>query len=84
MVHKMQKKKCKCMGPTGLCTWKVCWRDLPDFQRVAEALKRNFEKSHKLNRTNSLQTLYPVPTLEKLMKVGELFHLDTSPGEDIS
>ncbi|KAK3744100.1 hypothetical protein QZH41_016789 [Actinostola sp. cb2023] len=53
-------KSCKCHGVSGSCTVKICWRTMPNFNIVAELLRKKFDRSTRVrpnsNKTKLLKT----------------------------
>ena len=46
------KTDCKCVGPTGSCSMKICWKTVPKFREVGRILKENFESARKIRLSN--------------------------------
>jgi len=45
MVTTMMSTKCRCHGVSGSCAVRTCWKSLPPFRRVGDALKDKYETS---------------------------------------
>nr|ACJ64867.1 WntP-4 [Schmidtea mediterranea] len=50
VIIKSMETKCKCQGASGACTSKYCWKTLPDFSKIGEALKNKYLNAKKLPR----------------------------------
>ncbi|XP_065178799.1 protein Wnt-5a-like [Sycon ciliatum] len=42
------RRTCKCIGLTGACTSKICWRSLPTIQIVGEILMENYRNARQV------------------------------------
>lgn len=74
-------RACKCHGMSGSCSVKVCWKRLPAFRQVGEALFQRYEgAAHvKLVEGKRRKKLRPVsPDIKKPNKT-ELVYLEDSP-----
>jgi wingless-type MMTV integration site family protein 16 len=45
MVQLLMATKCRCHGVSGSCAVRTCWKSLPMFRRVGDALKEKYENS---------------------------------------
>lgn len=45
IVRKLLKKDCQCHGISGSCQLKTCWKTLPQFREVGDALLKKYEKA---------------------------------------
>ncbi|XP_067634113.1 protein Wnt-2 isoform X1 [Eurosta solidaginis] len=45
LVKNLLKTDCKCHGVSGSCVMKTCWKSLPPFRQVGEALMRKYNKA---------------------------------------
>lgn len=45
IVAKLLKKDCLCHGVSGSCSLKTCWRTLPTFREIGDALHQKYEKA---------------------------------------
>lgn len=45
IVRKLLKKECQCHGISGSCQLKTCWKTLPTFREVGDALLKKYEKA---------------------------------------
>lgn len=42
-IRSRMERVCKCHGMSGSCSMRVCWRKLPQFRRVGDALTSAYE-----------------------------------------
>lgn len=77
------QRVCKCHGMSGSCSMRVCWRRMPSFRAVGEALYSRYEgASHvklverRRGRPKKLRAISP--DLKKPNKT-DLVYLDDSP-----
>ncbi|XP_025107621.1 protein Wnt-16-like isoform X1 [Pomacea canaliculata] len=54
-VENLMRLRCRCHGVSGSCAVKTCWRGLPSFHEVGQALKDSYEKSVRLARRSPNQ-----------------------------
>lgn len=40
----MLQTECKCHGVSGSCTVRTCWRTLPSFRQIGDALMKKYYK----------------------------------------
>lgn len=66
------------MGPTGLCTWEVCWKTMPAFPTIAERVHKQFKMAQKLNYDNTKYNIELENILGKY-KQTNLFYMARSP-----
>ncbi|XP_026677924.1 protein Wnt-2-like [Diaphorina citri] len=45
MVKTLLQTECKCHGVSGSCTMKTCWRTLPPFKVIGDALMKKYWKA---------------------------------------
>uniref|UniRef100_A0A8D8Q9G2 Protein Wnt n=2 Tax=Cacopsylla melanoneura TaxID=428564 RepID=A0A8D8Q9G2_9HEMI len=45
MVKTLLQTECKCHGVSGSCTMKTCWRTLPPFKVIGDALMKKYHKA---------------------------------------
>lgn len=45
MVKASLQTECKCHGVSGSCTMKTCWKSLPPFSQVGEALMKKYNRA---------------------------------------
>lgn len=45
MVKASLQTECKCHGVSGSCTMKTCWKSLPPFSKVGEALMKKYDRA---------------------------------------
>lgn len=74
---------CKCHGMSGSCSLRVCWRKMPTFRVVSEALAGRYEGASHVKlverRRGRLKKLRAIsPDLKKPNKT-DLVYLDDSP-----
>lgn len=74
------QRVCKCHGMSGSCSMRVCWRRLPPFRQVGEALFQSYEGASHVKfvekRKKKLRAVSP--ELKKPNKT-DLVFLDDSP-----
>lgn len=46
---------CKCHGPTGSCSWKTCWKELPKFRKIGRYLKKRYSYGLRLDFNEKLK-----------------------------
>jgi wingless-type MMTV integration site family, member 7 len=44
-MQQMLKTDCKCHGVSGSCAMKTCWKSLPPFRIIGNALKKKYNKA---------------------------------------
>ncbi|XP_048761145.1 protein Wnt-8b-like isoform X2 [Ostrea edulis] len=54
-VSKSMRMMCKCHGPTGSCSWKTCWKELPKFRKIGRYLKRRYSYGLRLDFNEKLK-----------------------------
>ncbi|XP_020280987.1 protein Wnt-7b isoform X2 [Pseudomyrmex gracilis] len=45
IVKALLQTECKCHGVSGSCTVRTCWRTLPSFRQIGDALKKKYDKA---------------------------------------
>ncbi|ESN92407.1 hypothetical protein HELRODRAFT_89495, partial [Helobdella robusta] len=50
ILSSLMKIKCRCHGVSGLCGVRTCWKSLPTFREVGDALKNKYETSIEISR----------------------------------
>lgn len=45
MVKTLLRTECKCHGVSGSCTVRTCWRTLPSFRQVGDALMKKYYRA---------------------------------------
>lgn len=80
-VKSRMSRACKCHGMSGSCSLKVCWKRLPAFRQVGEALFQRYEgAAHvKLVEGKRRRKLRPVSHDIKKPNKTELVFLEDSP-----
>jgi wingless-type MMTV integration site family protein 16 len=80
MISNQMTVKCRCHGVSGSCAVKSCWRRMPNFRQIGDALKHKYEHSvrishnsrRQLRRKEKRKRREPVPE-------NELVFIETSP-----
>lgn len=79
-IRSKMQRVCKCHGMSGSCSLRVCWRRLPTFRIVGEALYQNYEGASHVKfverRKKKLRAVSP--DMKKPIKT-DLVYLDDSP-----
>ncbi len=52
------KLACRCHGISGSCTIKTCWRELPTFDQIGDAVKEKYNAAVKVHVSRSRQLRY--------------------------
>ncbi|CAE1139814.1 WNT8 [Acanthosepion pharaonis] len=75
------KTTCKCHGVSGSCTTKTCWRQLADFRRIGNYLKRRYTKAIHVNFQEGKLGEWNVASGQGLSQVSntDLVYLEKSP-----
>lgn len=80
-VKSRMQRTCKCHGMSGSCSLQVCWKRLPPFRQVGEALFQRYEgAAHVMPaKRHHKMKLKPIsPDIKKPNKT-ELVYLEDSP-----
>ena len=48
LIVSQKQIKCKCHGPSGSCSQKTCWYEMPEMDQVSEKLKNLYENAHQM------------------------------------
>ncbi|XP_018322467.1 protein Wnt-1-like [Agrilus planipennis] len=79
-IRRRMQRVCKCHGMSGSCSMRVCWRRLPPFRQVGEALYQRYEGASHVKfvqrRRKKLRAVSP--DLKKPNKT-DLVYLEDSP-----
>jgi hypothetical protein len=67
------------MGPTGLCTWEVCWKSLPAFPVVAQNVFNHYNKAVKLTEENLVTGFTELDNLVEKYHPDRIFYISDSP-----
>lgn len=68
IVKAMLQTECKCHGVSGSCTVRTCWRTLPSFRQIGDALMKKYYRA----RPVIAITPPPPPTMQVIfVKVGQ-------------
>jgi len=51
-VADLMKTKCKCMGVSGSCSIKTCWKTVPEFSEVGTVLKEKYDFARPIRVSN--------------------------------
>ena len=76
------KRVCKCHGMSGSCSVKVCWRKLPNFRDVGDALSSRYEGATRVKiveRKDRRKKLRPYKRYLKPPNKTDLVFLEDSP-----
>ena len=73
------KTLCKCHGVSASCTVKICWRSLPEFSEVGDALKQSYEGAVQVAYHGAKKRLKPRIKHVVKPKKRDLVYLNTSP-----
>lgn len=60
IVKSLLRTDCKCHGVSGSCAMKTCWKSLPPFRAVGDALMKRYNKArnvHTLTEKNGLSLI---------------------------
>ncbi|CAH1795484.1 unnamed protein product [Owenia fusiformis] len=82
-VYKTLIMRCKCQGVSGACTMKTCWRQLSEFRKVGEYLKKRYKRSIKVEffegeLSNGARTVPKIVPSNDISRA-DLVYLDKSP-----
>ncbi|XP_077298091.1 protein Wnt-4-like [Arctopsyche grandis] len=83
-IRSRMQRVCKCHGMSGSCSVRVCWRKLPNFRIVGEALTARYDGASHVKvvdrkRGKKMKKLRPYhPDMKKPNKT-DLVYLDDSP-----
>jgi len=50
LVFKSRRESCRCMGPSGSCTWKYCVKSIEDFSKIASNIYSRFRERGSLKK----------------------------------
>ncbi|KAL3318479.1 Wnt10p [Cichlidogyrus casuarinus] len=64
-VHRSMERVCKCHGLSGSCTMKVCWRQIPDFDRIGSQLLQKYNLAIKVQKIGSSPMVRPDSVLRR-------------------
>ncbi|XP_066995957.2 protein Wnt-4a [Anabrus simplex] len=82
-IRSRMQRVCKCHGMSGSCSVRVCWRKLPQFRVVGDALTARFEGASHVkivkNKTGHAKKLRAMSRDHKKPKKTDLVYLDESP-----
>lgn len=68
IVKALLQTECKCHGVSGSCTVRTCWRTLPSFRQIGDALMKKYYRA----RPVIAITPPPPPTMQVIsVKVGQ-------------
>jgi len=51
-VFERRKTRCKCMGVSGSCSLKTCWKTVPEFREVGTILKERYDYATQIRVSN--------------------------------
>lgn len=79
-IRSRMQRVCKCHGMSGSCSMRVCWRRLPPFRQVGEALYQRYEgASHVKFVERRRKKLRAISSDLKKPNKTDLVYLDDSP-----
>ena len=67
------------MGPTGLCTWDVCWKSMPDFPVIAERLHKKISSAKLLPAHNGNNIADMIHEVKNKCQINALCYNAISP-----
>lgn len=84
VVFDRRKTKCKCMGVSGSCSLKTCWKTVPEFSEVGTILKERYDYATQIRVSNRNRgKLRPLQRKTKAIKRDEferdLVYFEDSP-----
>ncbi|CAG5091365.1 Oidioi.mRNA.OKI2018_I69.PAR.g13007.t1.cds [Oikopleura dioica] len=50
LVFRSRRESCRCMGPSGSCTWKYCVKSIEDFSKIASNLYSKYKEKPSLQK----------------------------------
>lgn len=67
LVYRSRRESCRCMGPSGSCTWKYCVKSIEDFSKIASNLYSTFRERGSLKKIiYPIQSKKSVPDLKTI------------------
>ena len=68
VVSQLMATKCRCHGVSGSCAVRTCWKSLPAFRRVGDALKSKYEQSVEISPRSVAAAAAAAPPLRRREK----------------
>uniref|UniRef100_A0A1B6C6I1 Protein Wnt n=1 Tax=Clastoptera arizonana TaxID=38151 RepID=A0A1B6C6I1_9HEMI len=91
VVSSLMRMQCRCHGVSGSCELKTCWKTIPSFNQIGDALKEKYQKAVQVSSgvmlTGSIKKTKGKKRLRRKSKVkrrlpvakGDLVHIHKSP-----
>lgn len=74
IVKSLLQTECKCHGVSGSCTVRTCWRTLPSFRQIGDALMKKYYRSRPVIAITPPPPPPPLPTIQVLLKIIYFFY----------
>lgn len=71
IVKALLQTECKCHGVSGSCTVRTCWRTLPSFRQIGDALMKKYYKA----RPVMAVTPSPSPTMQVIHFINKYIYI---------
>ena len=79
VLRSMMQRRCKCHGLSGSCTVQICWRVLPQFRQVSDALFDRFQSATRVRYKRKKRRLRRFSRMVKRPTRTDLVFLQESP-----